>query len=421
MQTLNDEAKIAFKGIYKLFGANREPAMRMLAAGREKQDILEETGCNIAVEDVDLAIREGEVFVVMGLSGSGKSTLIRMINGLISPTQGSVIVDDVDVAAADTRALRKLRRNKIAMVFQHFALFPHKSVADNTAFGLKARGVKRDERRQRALDALKQVGLQSYADARPDELSGGMQQRVGLARCLASDPEILLMDEPFSALDPLIRRDMQEDLLDLQRRMKKTIVFITHDLNEALTIGDRIAIMKDGRIVQVGTGEEIVDAPATDYVAAFTQDVDRSRVFNAASVRSAPEALDIATTSADRAIARMQELKRDALYVLDGEQIAGVVTCRDLSTPGRNDDGLRSAVLSDYPSAKPTTQLYDLYELAGSGLPIALTDRHGHLVGVVEPEALLKRLASGEDSSDTNGEELEAATPTMPPALERVQ
>lgn len=393
MRTPKDRPKVVFDSVYKLFGPNQKAALDLLAAGKAKSEILEFTGTTVAVEDANLTINEGEIFVVMGLSGSGKSTLIRMINGLITASSGRVMIDEHDIAHADKHSLRRIRREKVSMVFQHFALFPHKTVVDNTAFGLKVRGVNGRDRRERALDALDQVGLKPYANARPGELSGGMQQRVGLARCLASDPEVLLMDEPFSALDPLIRRDMQEDLLDLQQHLKKTIIFITHDLNEALTIGDRIAIMKDGRIVQVGTGEEIVDSPADDYVTAFTQDVDRSRVFTAGSVLSSPEAVQLGNDDAAVALGRMEALGRDALYVLDREKIAGVVTYRDLSQQNGNGSALKSALITDYPTASPTTQLNELYPLAGTGLPIALTDRKGHLVGVVEPEDVFGRLA----------------------------
>ncbi len=395
---LQTSPKIVLEHVNKLFGPNQDQALQLLKDGLSKEEILDATGCTIAVKDANLTINSGEIFVVMGLSGSGKSTLVRMINGLIKPTSGKVIVDGRDIAAADKRDLRHIRRDVVAMVFQHFALFPHKTVAENTAFGLRVRGIGTKERRKKAIAALEQVGLAAYADARPDELSGGMQQRVGLARCLASDPQILLMDEPFSALDPLIRRDMQDDLLDLQQQMKKTIVFISHDLNEALTLGDRIAIMKDGAIAQIGTGEEIVDKPANDYVAAFTQDVDRSRVFTAGSVRSDPEAVQLAEDDVAVAMTRMEELNRDALYVLDGAKIAGAVTYRDLSMLDDKHGGLQSALITDFPKATTDTQLNELYPLAQQCLPIALTDRRDHLIGTVEAQDLFARLtATGQE------------------------
>lgn len=387
---LESRRKIVLDDANKLFGPNQDQALALRASGKTKDEILEATGCTIAVNNANLEIMEGEIFVVMGLSGSGKSTLVRMINGLIPTTSGKVSIDGNNVCAAGKSELRRVRREVVAMVFQHFALFPHRTVAQNTSFGLRVRGRDAKEQRAKAIEALEKVGLAAYADAYPDELSGGMQQRVGLARCLASDPEVLLMDEPFSALDPLIRRDMQDDLLELQQRMRKTIVFITHDLNEALTLGDRIAIMKDGEIVQVGTGEEIVDKPANDYVAAFTQDVDRSRVFNAASVRSDPDALRMSEDTVRTALDRMTELNRDALYVLDGNEIAGVVTCRDLMNA--SGESLEPELITDFPVTNPHATLVDLYPLAKAGLPIALTDRRNQLIGVVEAETLFDRL-----------------------------
>ncbi|TKT80126.1 glycine betaine/L-proline ABC transporter ATP-binding protein [Aquamicrobium sp. LC103] len=386
--------KVSAKNIFKIFGTHPEEALRLLREGRSKEEIFAETGHTVGVQDTSFDVGEGQIFVVMGLSGSGKSTLVRMINGLIEPTSGQMLVDGVDVASCSAQELRRIRREKVAMVFQHFALFPHKTVAENAAYGLKIRGMAAAERRERAIAALAQVGLEAYADSYPDELSGGMQQRVGLARGLAAEPEVLLMDEPFSALDPLIRRDMQEELLELQRTMKKTIIFITHDLNEALTLGDKIAIMKDGRFVQIGTAEEIVDTPADDYVAAFTADIDRSRVFTAASVSVAPEALELSSATAQSAIQRMEELGRDALYIVDGENIAGLVTYRDLTASVRDNGGaLRDAILSDFPKAGRSTELFELYPLAQSGLPIAVTNRKGRLEGIVPPEAVFAKLA----------------------------
>ena len=267
--------KLRVENVYKIFGDYPEQALEGLKQDKSKIEIFEETGQTVGVQDVSFDVREGEIFVVMGLSGSGKSTLVRTLNGLIPPTYGKILIDEDDVASCSAERLRRVRREKITMVFQHFALFPHKTVAENAAYGLKIKGEGAASRRQKALAALEQVGLAAYADSYPDELSGGMQQRVGLARGLATNPEILLMDEPFGALDPLIRREMQEELLHLQKKLKKTIIFITHDLNEALLLGDKIAIMKDGRFVQVGTAQEIVDNPADDYVAAFVGDIDR--------------------------------------------------------------------------------------------------------------------------------------------------
>ncbi|MEU9385235.1 glycine betaine/L-proline ABC transporter ATP-binding protein [Streptomyces sp. NPDC048279] len=280
--------------LYKVFGRRPDDAVERLRQGAGREE-LRADGTTAAVIDASFRVDPGETFVVMGLSGSGKSTLLRMLNGLLEPTAGQVRFDGQDLTALTDRELRELRSKKISMVFQHFALFPHRSVRDNAAYGLAVQGVPRAERVRRADEALALCGLAGWEDSWPDELSGGMQQRVGLARALATDADLLLMDESFSALDPLIRRDMQDQLLELQKSLKKTIVFITHDLNEAMRLGDRIAVMRDGRIVQTGTAEDILLRPADDYVASFTQDVDRSRVLTAAAVMNT----DVAGDEAD--------------------------------------------------------------------------------------------------------------------------
>ena len=386
--------KVSVQDASKIFGTEPQRALSMLGEGRSKEEIFAETGQTVGVQDVSFDVEEGQIFVVMGLSGSGKSTLIRLINGLIEPSAGQIIIDGDDVANCSAERLREVRRNKVSMVFQHFALFPHKTVADNVAFGLKIKGMAAGERRRRAVEALAQVGLEARADSYPDELSGGMQQRVGLARALAADAEILLMDEPFGALDPLIRRDMQEELLELQRSLKKTIIFITHDLNEALILGSRIAIMRNGRFVQTGTAEEIVANPADDYVAAFTQDIDRSRVFTAGSVAGPAESVQLSTDTVRSAIERMEAAGTDAIYVLDGERIAGAVTYRELTASLRdNDDALAGALITDFPTARRSTPLFELYPLAQSGLPIAVTNRKGQLDGVIAPQAVFAKLA----------------------------
>ncbi|MGW7267619.1 quaternary amine ABC transporter ATP-binding protein [Streptomyces sp. NPDC054842] len=276
-------SRLEAEHLYKVFGRRPEEAVQRLRAGADREE-LRENGATAAVIDASFTVEPGQIFVVMGLSGSGKSTLLRMLNGLLEPTSGQVRFDGQDLTGLSPRALREVRSRKISMVFQHFALFPHRSVRENAAYGLEVQGVPAAERRERAGQALELVGLAGWEDSWPDELSGGMQQRVGLARALATDADLLLMDESFSALDPLIRRDMQDQLTELQKKLKKTIVFITHDLNEAMRLGDRIAVMRDGRIVQTGTAEDILVRPANDYVASFTQDVDRSRVLTAESV-----------------------------------------------------------------------------------------------------------------------------------------
>jgi len=340
-------AKLRVEGLAKVFGPEPDQAVKLAREGRAKDDIFKETGSIVAVDDVSFAVPEREIFVVMGLSGSGKSTLIRCLNRLIEPTSGRVFIDDDEITGLDAEGLRRLRLSKMAMVFQHFALFPHRTVAENAAFGLKLRGMDAAERRRRAIDALDAVGLAAWADSRPASLSGGMQQRVGLARALAVEPEILLMDEPFSALDPLIRRDMQDELLKLQERYETTIVFITHDLHEALKIGDQVAIMKDGAFVQVSEPEAIVNAPADDYVGAFVQDVDRGRVLTLGTL--------------------MREASLDH-QPADGE------------TRGHPDQLVHEV-------------LPVLAELARKGRVLPVVDDAGEVVGVVDPATVLDQLA----------------------------
>ncbi|WP_186767938.1 quaternary amine ABC transporter ATP-binding protein [Streptomyces qinzhouensis] len=281
-------SRLQAEHLYKVFGRRSDEAVRRLEGGATR-DELRADGATAAVIDASFTVDPGQIFVVMGLSGSGKSTLLRMLNGLLEPTAGRVLFDGRDLTALNRRELRSVRSRRISMVFPHFALFPHRSVSENAAYGLEVQGVDRAERAERAREALALAGLAGWEDSWPDELSGGMQQRVGLARALATDADLLLMDESFSALDPLIRRDMQDQLLELQKTLKKTIVFITHDLNEAMRLGDRIAVMRDGRIVQQGTAEDILVTPANDYVASFTQDVDRTRVLTAGAIMADPE------------------------------------------------------------------------------------------------------------------------------------
>ena len=278
------QAKITCRNIWKVFGPNPKRALETLDRAASRAEVQEETGHVVAVKDVSFDIQEGETFVVMGLSGSGKSTLVRCISQLIEPTGGEVVIDGDDVTKLNDKQLIDLRRHKMAMVFQHFGLFPHRTVLDNIAFGLEVRGEDKTARNQRAMDVIDLVGLSGWHDNYPRELSGGMQQRVGLARAMAADPEILIFDEPFSALDPLIRREMQDELLAPQSKLKKTMVFITHDFLEAIKMGDHIAIMKDGEIVQIGTPEEIVANPVDQYVADFTEDVPRYKVLSAGKV-----------------------------------------------------------------------------------------------------------------------------------------
>ncbi|MFE7786167.1 quaternary amine ABC transporter ATP-binding protein [Streptomyces nigrescens] len=361
-------SRLQAEHLYKVFGRRPEDAVRKLEAGAGREELRAE-GTTAAVIDASIEVDEGQIFVVMGLSGSGKSTLLRTLNGLLEPTAGTVRFDGQDLTSLSAKELRKVRSEKISMVFQHFALFPHRSVLENAAYGLEVQGVPRAERNRRATEALELTGLKGWEKSWPDELSGGMQQRVGLARALATDADLLLMDESFSALDPLIRRDMQDQLLELQKTLKKTIVFITHDLNEAMRLGDRIAVMRDGRIVQIGSAEDILVTPANDYVASFTQDVDRTRVLTAGAI------------------------------------MAEVGTVLGATTP----EGRKLTTAAEFRAAAPATVGVDtpLVELftpcSTSTVPVAVTDEHGDLVGAVAAERLLAVLGEPDRQAAAGG------------------
>jgi len=396
---------IEIKELTKIFGPEPGRALALLDAGYDKERLLKETGHAVGVHDVSLTIRRGEIFVIMGLSGSGKSTLLRCVNRLIEPTRGQVWLDGAEVTAMDRAALRELRRRRVGMVFQRFALLPHRTVLDNVAFGLEIRGMSRSERRERAREALALVGLAGWEDYLPDQLSGGMQQRVGLARALATDPDVLLMDEPFSALDPLIRRELQEELLRLQRAVHKTILFVTHDLDEALHLGDRIAIMRDGRVIQVGTPEEVLAHPADDYVRAFVQDVDRSRVFKAAHVMTDAEPVLYEGGGPRVALRAMRQAGRSSVFVVDHDNVLkGLVTADDaVAAVQRGDVGLDHILIHDYETTGPEALLADLIPVAArTRYPIAVVDERHRLLGVVARVSLLAALA-GEPAAARTG------------------
>jgi glycine betaine/proline transport system ATP-binding protein len=354
-------------------------------------------GKNTAVIDASFEVNRGEIFVVMGLSGSGKSTLIRMLNGLLEPTAGSVTVAGTTISGLPAAKLREVRKRSVSMVFQHFALLPHRTVIDNVAYGLEIQGVAKAERLERANTIIRLVGLDGRQNSLPSQLSGGMQQRVGLGRALASDTDILLMDEAFSALDPLIRREMQEQLIELQSELGKTIVFITHDLNEAMFLGDRIAVMRDGRIVQIGSPEEILTDPANDYVAQFVQDVDRARVLTAASVMEPARSVVTVSAGPRAALRTMRDLQSQATFVLGRDRtFAGVVRDRDvLRQVKRGETDLRSILLDDATTVTSDVVISELVELSvGSDLPIAVLDDKNRLIGVIPRVTLLAALGN---------------------------
>ncbi|MCM0755292.1 glycine betaine/L-proline ABC transporter ATP-binding protein [Desulfovibrio aminophilus] len=391
--------QIAIQGVYKIFGPEPEKALALLRRGADKAEVLEKTGHGVGLNNVSFEVEKGEIVVVMGLSGSGKSTLIRCVNRLLEPTAGSILVDGRDVTALGRDELRRLRQVKMGMVFQNFALFPHRSVLRNVEYGLEVGGIDPATRREKALEALELVGLKGWEDALPRQLSGGMQQRVGLARALALSPDILLMDEAFSALDPLIRGDMQDELLGLQERMRKTILFISHDLDEALKLGDRIVLMRDGAVVQVGSPEDILTNPADEYVARFVENVDISKVLTAESVMRRSEAVAHRRTDGPRAALRkMRNAGISSLFVVEGERrLAGLVTAEDAaraSEVGQRtlEDILRRDIRTvglETPASELIQILHDL------PYPLAVTDDAGHFRGVIVRGALLGALAEG--------------------------
>ena len=394
------EEIIVLDEVYKIFGPQpRGRAFDLARSGMDKNRVQAETGHVVGLDNVTFSVKKGELFVVMGLSGSGKSTALRTVNQLHDITYGSVIVDGTDVQALEGSDLQVFRRKYMGMVFQHFALFPHRKVIDNVSYGLKVQGVDKQAREDAAMQALSLVGLGSYAQSYPSELSGGMQQRVGLARGLASDPDILLMDEAFSALDPLIRRQMQDEMMEIQADLHKTILFITHDLNEALRIGDRVCIMKDGAVVQIGTPEEILTQPATGYVAEFVQDVDQGRVIQVHEIMQEPRPVSARATLAE------------ALNRIGGRSGAFVID--DSGSPTHlltADDGMRAASMgttdlgpalrTDFDSCGREDCLNTVYAAAGRGLPIAVCDESGTLIGNLDPRHIMEEMGRVEHLID---------------------
>ncbi len=385
---------VAVSGAYKVFGKRPKEAVAKLRAGASRDDV--KALGTAAVIDASFEVRQGEIFVVMGLSGSGKSTLIRMLNGLNSTTDGSITVLGEEVVGRDAKDLRDLRRRSMSMVFQHFALLPHRTVIENVAYGLELQGAPGADRLDRARHWLERVGLAGWEQSLPSELSGGMQQRVGIARALAADTDVLLMDEAFSALDPLIRREMQEQLVELQQALGQTIVFITHYINVAMFLGDRIAVMRVGRIVQIGTPNEILTDPANDYVSQFVQDVDRARVLTAADVMEPPHAVVFASAGPRTALRLMRDQQTSACFVTtSNRKLLGVVRDKDVLRQVREGSADLTERLRPAPGVVKQEQLIaDLFELAvESHLPVAVTDEQDRLIGVVPRVTLLAALA----------------------------
>ncbi|HFX5567699.1 TPA: glycine betaine/L-proline ABC transporter ATP-binding protein [Streptococcus pyogenes] len=395
------ETILEVKHLSKIFGKKQKAALEMVKTGKNKSEIFKKTGATVGVYDASFEVKKGEIFVIMGLSGSGKSTLVRMLNRLIEPSAGSILLEGKDISTMSADQLREVRRHDINMVFQSFALFPHKTILENTEFGLELRGVPKEERQRLAEKALDNSGLLDFKDQYPNQLSGGMQQRVGLARALANSPKILLMDEAFSALDPLIRREMQDELLDLQDSMKQTIIFISHDLNEALRIGDRIALMKDGQIMQIGTGEEILTNPANDFVREFVEDVDRSKVLTAQNIMIKPLTTTVELDGPQVALNRMHNEEVSMLMATNRRrQLVGSLTADAAIEARKKGLPLSEVIDRDVRTVSKDTIITDILPLIyDSSAPIAVTDDNNRLLGVIIRGRVIEALANISDEN----------------------
>jgi glycine betaine/proline transport system ATP-binding protein len=397
-----DNTTISCQHLWKIFGPKPENAWKLANEGASRKEVMEKTGHVVAVKDVSFDIHENEIFVIMGLSGSGKSTVVRCINRLIDPTKGTVTIDGEDITRMDQSKLRNLRRRKLSMVFQNFGLLPHRSVLENIAFGLEIRGENKTLRLAKAMKTLEMVELQGWENSRLSELSGGMQQRVGLARALAVESEIVLMDEPFSALDPLIRRQMQDEFIKLRDKVKKTIIFITHDLVEALKLGDRIAIMKDGETVQIGTPQEIVSQPADQYVSEFVKDVPRAKLISAESIMEDPKSVIWSNYDVEVALKEMANKHTAISFITDSQyRLLGIVTMKQAIETARGGIlTLGKIAQTDIPSTSPTSTLEEiLHKLADSEVPVAVLDEHRHLLGIISRETVIRALKPDEKTT----------------------
>lgn len=401
--------KVKVKNLTKIFGEKSQvnKALPLTQEGVSKNEILDQTGATVGVYEASFDVKEGEFFVIMGLSGSGKSTLIRLLNRLIEPTGGSIYIDDQNISTMDKEALREVRRQKINMVFQNFALFPHRSILENTEFGLEIRGISEEERKKKAETALDNAGLLPFKDQYPDQLSGGMQQRVGLARALSNDPDVLLMDEAFSALDPLIRREMQDELIQLQEREQRTIIFITHDLNEALRLGDRIAIMRDGQIVQIGTGEEILTNPENDYVREFVEDVDRSLVLTAENIMTPAVAVNVDRLGPNMALKALRDNQiRTCLATNHQDELLGYLEIQDVIEARNQNKDLSDIVKTGVPTVNHDQLINELFDINNpSSAPVTVVDDN-RILGVIRRSTLIDALSK---SAPTNQDKNEVA------------
>ncbi len=404
-ESVQDVSLIEVSGLYKIYGPVPDRAMALLRDGHSKEEILERTGHTVGLRDINLRIKRGEIFVIMGLSGSGKSTLIRHFNRLIDPTEGRIVIDGTDVMQLSQRALEAFRRKRMSMVFQRFGLMPHLSVIDNVAYGLKVQGIHRSERRRRAVHWLDMVGLAGYGGQYPSQLSGGQQQRVGLARALCTDADILLMDEAFSALDPLIRSEMQDQLIALQEELHKTIIFITHDLDEALRLGDRIAILKDGALVQEGKPADILLHPADEYVEAFVKDVNRARALTVETVMK-PPACRITAATIGEALEQMRRSSGGYGYYVTDDGYQGLILRKTLEQAARRDHGsaLEADLLQTVPAISPDDLLESVIpETLDADYPLPVVDEHGGLRGELTRASLAQVLGDGGEGRLSSG------------------
>ncbi len=385
--------KVEIKDLTLVFGKKKEQALKMLDEGKSIQEIREKTGTAVGVNKISLDIEEGEMFVIVGLSGSGKSSLIRCMNMLNVPTRGELLIDGENICDYNKEQLRELRRKKVAMVFQHFGLLSHRTVISNVEYGLEVQGIAPSIRRRKAEEAIKLVGLEGWENYFPYQLSGGMKQRVGLARALTNEPEVLLMDEPFSALDPLIRRDMQKELLSIEDYMDKTIIFITHDMNEAFKLGDRVALLKDGELVQVGRPDDFFERPANDYVRSFIEDVDKSRILKVRSIMRKPTVLAVLGDQTDVIYKQLVEKERDFCYVVNSNnELEGYVEVKKLEeNPGQKIDFF---VVEEHETINRNAFVFDTFsKLDESDYDIAVIDKKQRLRGVISNEDVVSAIS----------------------------
>ena len=385
---------IRVEHVSKLYGLNKSDAAKMMAAGADKGTVYKKTGCTVALWDINLEIPRGQIFVIIGLSGSGKSTMVRCFNRLNKPTSGKILFDGQNLAEMDSKQLLEFRRNKISMVFQSFGLMSHRDVMGNVAYGLEVKGIPKAEREAKAMQVISMVGLEGWEHQSCEQLSGGMRQRVGIARALANDPDVLLMDEPFSALDPLVRRDMQFELLQIQRKLQKTVIFITHDIDEAFKLGDTVAIMRDGKVIQVDTPEGMSAHPADDYVREFTGSADKSKVTTVRNIMITPSSLVRLTEGPEHAIQEMRKNALSTVYVVDDRlRLAGILTIRDAIRAFQQGLSILQVMSSDVQTTTPDAMVADIMSMsAESPYPLAVVDEDRQLKGIVTKASVLSSL-----------------------------